>query len=211
MIDQQPPRIATWMAERLVPHARRESLVGDLMEQYRHGRSDLWYWRQVFVAIVAASAHDLAAHKSLAFRGLAIGWTLYYVCSFPVTWAGRSAERWAATWLLPCDPQLFWCQFWLNQISVELLIYVAAALSGWVVVRLHRTSWFSIVALYSASVFLFECGAVALLTLRGDLPVSIAPAAVMLANATIVVRPLSIILGGMWAARSDLRTSNTHA
>jgi hypothetical protein len=46
MRSQQPPRVATWLAQRLVSGPRRESLLGDLIEQYRQGRSRSWYWRQ---------------------------------------------------------------------------------------------------------------------------------------------------------------------
>jgi len=52
MRDQLPPRVATWLAQRLVSGPKRESLLGDLIEQYRQGRSGIWYWRQVLAAIL---------------------------------------------------------------------------------------------------------------------------------------------------------------
>ena len=135
MRDQQPPRVATWLAQRLMSGPRRESLLGDLIEQYRQGRSGIWYWRQVLGAILVGTVHDLAAHKMLALRTLTIGWTLYYLFSFPVTWAGSIAEDWLSDHVILCAPDSFWCQFWRNQFSVELLIYVAAAVSGGIVAR----------------------------------------------------------------------------
>jgi hypothetical protein len=51
MTAPHPPRLATWLAQRLVSGRRRESLVGDLMEQFRSGRSSFWYWRQVIMAV----------------------------------------------------------------------------------------------------------------------------------------------------------------
>lgn len=202
MSDQHPPAVATWLAQRFVPGPRRESLVGDLIEQYRQGRSGIWYWRQVFAAIVVGSAHDLAAHKLLAVRALTIGWTLYYLFSFPVMWAGPTAENWLTQHVIVCEPSSFACQFWSNQFSVELLIYIAAAISGWIVARLHRKYWVAMVSLYAASVLLFECSMVVWLSSRSMLPAPMSPM-VLIANLTVTVRPLSIFLGGMWAIRPD--------
>ena len=114
MTGQQPPWVATWLAQRLVSGPRRESLLGDLIEQYRQGRSGIWYWRQVLAAILVGTVHDLAAHKTLALRTLMIGWTLYYLFSFPATWAGGIAEDWLSQRVILCATGSFWCQFWRN-------------------------------------------------------------------------------------------------
>jgi hypothetical protein len=206
MRDQEPPRVATWLAQRLVSGPRGESLLGDLIEQYRQGRSGIWYWRQVLAAIVVGAVHDLAAHKLLALRTLTIGWTLYYLLSFPVTWAGGIAENWLSQQVILCAPDSFWCQFWRNQFSVELLIYVAAAVSGGILARLHRKYWVAMLSLFAASVLLFECGMVGWLVYQSGLPVPVSPFALIVANLTVVVRPLSIVGGGMWAVRSDFGT-----
>jgi hypothetical protein len=203
MRDQQPPRVTTWLAQRLVSGPRRESLVGDLIEQYRQGRSGIWYWRQVLAAILAGNMYDLAAHKMLALRALTIGWTLYYLFSFLVTWAGRIAENWVSQQVMLCEPDSFWCQFWLNQFSVEILIYVAGAVSGGIVARLHHKYWVAMLSLYAASVLLFECGMIGWMVSRSVPPVPIPRVALFVANLTVVVRPLSVFVGGMWAVRSD--------
>jgi hypothetical protein len=208
MRDQQPPWVATWLAQRLVSGPRRESLLGDLIEQYRQGRSGIWYWRQVIAAILVGSAHDLAAHKMLALRTLTIGWTLYYLFSFPVTWAGSIAEDWLSQQVVLCAPESFWCQFWRNQLSVELLIYVAAAVSGGIVARLHRKYWVAMLSLYAASVLLFECGMISWMVYQSGPPVPISRFALIVANLTVVVRPLSVFVGGMWAVRSDFGTAH---
>ena len=49
----QPPRVAAWLLERLASGPTRESLIGDLAEQYRRGRSSAWYWRQTLGSILA--------------------------------------------------------------------------------------------------------------------------------------------------------------
>ena len=203
MTAQQPPRVATWLAQRLLSGPRSESLLGDLIEQYRQGRSWIWYWRQVLAAILVGTVDDLAAHKALALRTLTLGWTLYYLFSFPVTWAGGFAEDWLSQNVILCAPGSFWCQFWRNQFSVELMIYVAAAVSGGIVARLHRKYWVAMLSLYAASVLLFECGMISWMVYQSGTPVPISRFALIVASLTVVVRPLSVFVGGMWAVRSD--------
>jgi len=68
MRDQQPPRVATWLAQHLMCGPRRESLLGDLIEQYRQGRSGIWYWRQVLGAILVGIATILPLRRCLSFE-----------------------------------------------------------------------------------------------------------------------------------------------
>lgn len=46
-----PPRLATWLLERLSPARKNVPLAGDLIESFKEGRSSSWYWRQVLWAI----------------------------------------------------------------------------------------------------------------------------------------------------------------
>ena len=66
MINREPPRLAVWLLKRWASPYRRESLLGDLLEMYRAGRSRTWYWRQVIVALILARARAL---PSLARTG----------------------------------------------------------------------------------------------------------------------------------------------
>jgi len=59
MTNAVPPRIATWLLERLGPDYRNESLAGDLFEEYQQGRSRAWYWREVILAICIGRAMSL--------------------------------------------------------------------------------------------------------------------------------------------------------
>jgi hypothetical protein len=212
MKEQQPPRVATWLARLLVSGARGESLIGDLVEQYSQGRSWGWYWRQVLAAIVVGAVHDIATHKGLALRALTIGWALYYLLAFPVAWAGGIAENWVGEHVIACEPVSFWCQFWRNQLSAELLILVACAVSGSIVARLNRKHWVAMLGLYAASVLLFEYGMIAWLVSRGPAPGPVSRGALLLANLTVLLRPLCIFVGGAWAVQSASPESrNFHA
>lgn len=59
MDNREPPRMAVWLLKRGASPYRRESLLGDLLEMYRGGRSRTWYWRQVITALILARARAL--------------------------------------------------------------------------------------------------------------------------------------------------------
>ena len=54
-----PPRMATWLLRHLGPKYRRESLVGDLFEEFQRGRTRAWYWRQTAAAILIGGTQVL--------------------------------------------------------------------------------------------------------------------------------------------------------
>jgi hypothetical protein len=54
MSKREPPKPALWLLKLWGSPYHSESLAGDLIEQYREGRSRAWVWRQVIVAIAAA-------------------------------------------------------------------------------------------------------------------------------------------------------------
>ncbi len=58
MKTSQPPILATRLLERLASGPHGDALAGDLIEQYRQGRSAAWYWRQVLLAVVVGLAKD---------------------------------------------------------------------------------------------------------------------------------------------------------
>jgi hypothetical protein len=70
MNASEPPALATWLFERLGSATTRDSVAGDLIEQYRQGRSGAWYWRQVLAAILISATRDVRAHTLLAARAL---------------------------------------------------------------------------------------------------------------------------------------------
>ena len=47
-----PPPMATWLLAHLGPRYRRDSLAGDLFEEYQQGRTRAWYWRQTGMAVL---------------------------------------------------------------------------------------------------------------------------------------------------------------
>ena len=51
MTAPRPPLLATWLLRRLTAGRHSEAFEGDLLEAWREGRSNAWYWRQVLVAV----------------------------------------------------------------------------------------------------------------------------------------------------------------
>jgi hypothetical protein len=61
MIKRLPPKLALWLLKSLGSPYHRESLAGDLIEQYQEGRSTAWCWGQVAVAILVARVRSVRA------------------------------------------------------------------------------------------------------------------------------------------------------
>lgn len=93
----QPPAVATWVLKRLALGERQESLIGDLIEQYRQGRSTSWYWRQVLMAILVSATNELRDHKRFMVRLVVVG----SGCLLHSRSAGRRASLASGSWYTP--------------------------------------------------------------------------------------------------------------
>jgi hypothetical protein len=58
----QPPTLGMFLLRHLCPKDNREILIGDLLESFREGRSDGWFWRQVLIALLAGVSKGLRLH-----------------------------------------------------------------------------------------------------------------------------------------------------
>jgi hypothetical protein len=61
----EPPSLATWLLEHLMPGDRNDALAGDLLEEFRNGRSTRWYWRQVLAAIAIDGGGEVLNHRTV--------------------------------------------------------------------------------------------------------------------------------------------------
>jgi hypothetical protein len=61
---RNPPKLAQFLLKHLARGSYPESLQGDLMEEWHAGRSALWYWRQVSIALALTGIQSL---RVLAF------------------------------------------------------------------------------------------------------------------------------------------------
>jgi hypothetical protein len=53
------PKLAFFLLQKLYPRPTREPLMGDLLEQFKEGRSNGWLWRQVLAALGVAAFRQL--------------------------------------------------------------------------------------------------------------------------------------------------------
>jgi hypothetical protein len=76
--------IPSWLLRSFGSGDRIESLLGDLIEEYRDGRSALWFWYQALCAIVVTFMSEARDHKLLMLRAIAVGWgaSLVYASIF---------------------------------------------------------------------------------------------------------------------------------
>lgn len=74
MHRREPPPIATWMLDHLTSGEPDEALAGDLLEQFRAGRTEGWYWGQALAACVVSWARSLNAASPAI--GFSIVWCL---------------------------------------------------------------------------------------------------------------------------------------
>jgi hypothetical protein len=73
MKSSKPPAIATWLLEHFTAKGNAKALAGDLSEEFCHGRSAGWYWRQVLVALFGSF------WNKLRILWVAAGFTLVWI------------------------------------------------------------------------------------------------------------------------------------
>lgn len=95
--NPKPPPLALWILSRLLRGARRDALIGDLCEEYQHGRTRLWYWRQALCAVAADVREHPPRRTGLdALRLLLIASVI------------AGSGLWPLLFVLPLDPGFWW-------------------------------------------------------------------------------------------------------
>jgi hypothetical protein len=191
MRSPDPPAIATWVLE----HAYvDEALTGDLAEQYRKGRSPLWYWRQSLVATFVLSGGTILTHKWLALRAIATGW---------LAWATLSlVRRQIPGWFETMDPAT--AMAWST--STESVIrYATWIVIGWIIGRLHRPYQAAMVMAYVGFTLMMSLPAVNRLAIE----VLGHPRYGSPSVATVVFAVISLLIGGLLSAPSGRRPSSS--
>jgi hypothetical protein len=128
-MSSDPPSLPAWLLEHLRFGSTGEALIGDLLEEYRRGRSSAWYWRQALRAILAGYTGEVRRHWVLVARAVCIGVLASY-------WASMLGH-----FLVVDAYRRFGITHGLGYSLAGLVsnAFFAGAISGWVVVRLHRS------------------------------------------------------------------------
>lgn len=211
MTIRRPPAPAARLLTKLLPRHDHDALLGDLCEEYQRGRSLGWYWMQIVAGIAVGSWKDARAHWVLALRAIAVGNAVLAMIGVL-----RLRDRLAyfqveLIYGLSNQPHR-----WLGILGPHTLIFsdltsvVGCAVSGWVIVRLHRAHGIALVMPFTA--------VIAVLTLTDSLRQALAIPAALLIPASprgvflllalgtkCVLVPTGILLGGYLTTGSTER------
>jgi hypothetical protein len=130
--------IAVWIFDRL---GLDVALAGDLLEERTNGRSAIWFWRQVWIAVVAGVWSDILHHKLLALRAVVIGCAVNSVWLF--LWV-RFLHLGFST-----RPELTRPELSIESLASLSLILLTQAVTGWTVARTHRAQAIPMVLVFA--------------------------------------------------------------
>lgn len=210
---KKPPAFATSLLVRLGPPD--DSFVGDLVEDWRAGRSRAWYWRQVSSAIVLTAVRQAGGQPLRTLLAVAAGWgTSLLVFGL----LGDRIAGGAAGLLWGWDRQTAyatgeWWPFWITSTALS---YVVFGLSAVVVVRLQRRHAAASLVAYAASMFVvLAASAIAIEVLGrlwGRVPVPhtlfyvVSVALPFYWRSGLVLAPLMVLAAGCAAAPRTARS-----
>ena len=141
------PANAARLLKRLVPAEDHDVLLGDLDEEYQHGRSRTWYWFQIVAAVAASSWKDIRTHK-LAALGTATLALAYLLIVSPAL--AKDVFELLHSW----RPTLSVAAAVAVYRVIDLTIGVAL---GWLIVRLARDRGVTMVVAYCGFMLAAVC------------------------------------------------------
>jgi hypothetical protein len=204
MRTAQPPRLATWLLLRLASGEKRESLIGDLAEHYRRGRSSGWYWRQVLIVLLVGTAQDIRGHKLVAMRAVVLTWMFLIPWIFFTGWLYGSTRFWVEATLIRGSVHLH--DFWVIYEAPLLITWcLGSAMIGWIVARLDPDCRAGMLFLCGASQlpFALQWGSTIWRLANAGLPFFASFPMIVRAAGVFVAMPLSLWLGGLSAMPPD--------
>ena len=176
--------IVLWLFDRL---SLDGALAGDLFEERAHGRSTIWYWRQVLFAIWIGIWGAIFSHKVLALRAVAAGCAVNAVWLF--LWSnflhlGLSTSP-------PHTKRLV-----MESVACLLIILLTQTVTGWIVARTHGALAIPMVIVFATWLVVWYVGG----TLSGNQPGFLPHLAWYLTPPSTVAAGL--LIGGMVGART---------
>ena len=179
MKPADPPALATALLELLIPPRTSAGLIGDLIEEYRNGRSRTWYWQQMIVALMMSAFREGREHKlqasSAIVGGYPCGASLFY---FTTAGAARFVGGYRAYLVfLP-------------------LGFLSAAMSGWILSRTHSRRMVLVFGIFCVIASVVGFGVYAVF------PLDRLPLLELLIFAALdfVIWPVGVLAGGLFGA-----------
>ncbi|HET9834124.1 MAG TPA: hypothetical protein VFP91_20515 [Vicinamibacterales bacterium] len=138
-----PPASGARLLKRLVPSQDHDVLLGDLHEEYQHGRSRAWYWFQIVAAVAASSWKDIRNHKLAALGAATLALAYLLIISSALA---RLLNLWR--------PDISGAAFVAVYKAIDLTI---SAVLGWLIVRLARDRGVTMVVAYCGFMLAAVC------------------------------------------------------
>jgi hypothetical protein len=191
-----PPRLATWLLERLTPGSNVDALAGDLFEEYQRRRSVRWYWQQTAIAIAAGAWSRVRQHPALTLRAVVTTWIMLAATTVPFVFLRDALKPFEDTGTFDVRGTDL-LQVWNNWMPVQLVVTTIGV--SWLVARLHRTLGLSAPLSFCLSYWLLSArsltdNAWAIVDPAPSTPVAFR-LAVLILQATLL--PLLVVAGGI--------------
>lgn len=135
-----PPRLATWLLQKLAPEYRAESFAGDLLEEFRAGRGNGWYWRQVLTAVLLNGWRFVTTAGLTFLVALAAGRAVYWLGGFPMYYVRQLSAQVHrdVSWWLGLDPFAYRVAGLAMVSMVWATVAILFAAQGYVMASVHR-------------------------------------------------------------------------
>lgn len=199
-----PPRLASWLLYHQVRGHRADSLVGDLTEEYAHGRGDGWYWRQVLLAVASSYRRALRLYGVRVLMAVAAGWCALVmgIVLLEQMWAILQHElsSFSADW----PAQRLQTLNGSYPVAWTILAGCVDFVAGRLVVRIHRPHPRFIAGVFVASILVYMLPTVYGLTAQvfhDSQPI----AALAQQLAATALWMASAWLGALWQIRIDVK------
>ena len=125
MNHRSPPPVATWIFEHLRPSGCDEALAGDLLEEFRSGRSAGWYWLQIIAALAVEWGQSTWQHRTCLL--FAAAWSVVSPSwmVFEFRWRNLLGHT-SFVWYIPPWPWRIVCFLVLGLVEAMLFISLGA-------------------------------------------------------------------------------------
>jgi hypothetical protein len=136
---RHPPRAAAWLLDCFV--GRNQALIGDIAEEYRTGRTQLWFWRQTVMAALRSTFAEIQSHWILALRAAIFGGVFLFCFNYCIV---RPFGQFYTDVMWNVDPILvsggwsFRTLLFITFLPDVPVLCLGFAVGSWIVARLHR-------------------------------------------------------------------------